>query len=122
MNEEEILEALVHRPLSPKAARRAALHIVTNFQNLTPFESAMISHFQAEEDMSLCRQHLWEMLDASGANSIENARQRLFVCMTSDHDNLDEQLAEMLYHWSSVAGIEETIVNLAIEQEIASYP
>ena len=125
MTEDEILNVLAARSLPPIAGQRVSAEIATHLPQLTDFENSLIASFKtsqmSQSDITRAQQRIWQLIDSTKNDTIENARCRLVVGIVTSVENFDDQYAEMTYHWSKIVGIEEEAVTAVIQSEIARW-
>lgn len=125
MPDDSLLDTLEATPLPPVAGQRVASEIASQLSDLTQLEKALISSFKSghfpQSEQLRARTQIWSVIDAVGSDPVENARNRLLVCVVSDADRLDDQLADMMYYWAKVAGIDDEAVTAAIRSELARW-
>lgn len=125
MPDDSLLDTLEATPLPPVAGQRVASEVASQISDLSPFEKALISRFESghfpKSEQLEARTQIRSVIDAVGSDPVQNARNRLLVCVVSDLDRLDDQLADMIYHWAKIAGIDDEAVSAAIQSEIARW-
>jgi hypothetical protein len=125
MTREALLDTLEATPLPPIAGQRVASEIASQLSDLSQLEKALISRFKSghlsKVEQLKARTQIWSVIDATGSDPVGNARNRLLVCVVSDIDMFDDQLADMIYYWAGVAGIDDEVVSAAIRSEIAQW-
>lgn len=118
----ELLEALEAKPLPPIAGQRVAAEVASHLSDISLPDKELISRFKSGEisqsELIEARSRIWSVIDSLANDPVYNARNRLLVCITSDIDILDDQLADMIYYWASISGIDENFVTDAIRLEI----
>ena len=125
MEDDSLLDTLSVTPLPAIAGQRVACEVASKIDNLSSFEDALISRFQSghfpQSEQLEARTQIWSVIDAVGSDSVQNARNRLLVCVVTDSGRFDDQLAEMIYYWAKIAGIDDETVSAAIQSEIARW-